>query len=76
MKESAPLNPAWKQRVRRSLKLLVNTISAHPECLKLARGPATIDLVDDDGAACLRDAVSGPPAWLRMAALKETKDLM
>jgi len=85
LRDTAPLDPAWKQRVKHSYKLLVDTISAYPECLKVTRGPATIapiDLVmmvvlvfefhEKLSPTRLADALQG----LRMAARKETKDLM
>jgi len=71
--------------VKHSYKLLVDTISKHPECLKVSRGPATIapiDLVmmallvyefhEKLPASRLADALHS----LRMAARRETKDLM
>ena len=85
LKDTAPLDPAWKERVQHSYKLLVDTISAYPDCLKVTRGPATIapiDLVmmallvfefhEKLSPSRLADALHG----LRMAARKETKDLM
>ena len=71
--------------MQHSYKLLVDTLSAYPECLKVSRGPATIapiDLVmmvllvfefhEKLPASQLADALRA----LRMAARKETKDLM
>ena len=85
LKDTAPLDPAWKKRVQHSYKLLIDTIVAYPECLKVTRGPATIapiDLVmmvllvfefhEKLPAPRLADALRA----LRMAARKETKDLM
>ena len=85
LKDTAPLDPAWKQRVQHAYKLLIDTITAYPDCLKVTRGPATIapiDLVmmvllvfefqDKLSASRLADALHA----LRMAARKETKDLM
>ncbi|KAH9054858.1 hypothetical protein EDB87DRAFT_1644608 [Lactarius vividus] len=85
LKDTAPLDPAWKKRVQHSYKLLIDTLSAYPECLKVSRGPATIapiDLVmmvllvfefhDKLSSSRLADALHA----LRMAARKETKDLM
>src|SRR6266404_1141022 len=84
LKDTAPLDPAWKKRVHHSYKLLVDTISKYPECLKVTRGPATIapiDLVvmvllvfefhEKLPTSCLADALHA----LRMSARKETKDL-
>ena len=85
LKDTAPLDPAWKKRVKNSYKLLVDTLSSYPECLKVTRGPATIapiDLVmmvllvfefhEKLPASRLADALHA----LRMAARRETKDLM
>ena len=85
LKDTAPLDPAWKKKVQHTYKLLVDTLVAHPNCLKVTRGPATIapiDLVmmvmlvfefqDKLSASRLADALHA----LRMAARKETKDLM
>jgi hypothetical protein len=85
LKDTAPLDPAWKRRVQHTYRLLVDTLSAHPDCLKVTRGPATIapiDLVmmvvlvfefqDKLSASRLADALHA----LRMAARNETKDLM
>ena len=85
LKDAAPLDPAWKKRVHQTYKLLTDTLAAHPKCLKVSRGPATIapiDLVmmvllvfefqDKLPASRLPDALHA----LRMAARKETKDLM
>jgi hypothetical protein len=85
LKDTAPLDPAWKKRVQYTYKLLVDTLVAHPDSLKVTRGPATIapiDLVmmvllvfefqDKLSALRLADALHA----LRMAARKETKDLM
>ena len=85
LKDTVPLDPAWKKRVQHSYKLLVDTLSSYPECLKVSRGPATIapiDLVmmvllvfefhEKLPASQLADALRA----LRMAARKETKDLM
>ncbi|KAI0289070.1 hypothetical protein BC826DRAFT_640390 [Russula brevipes] len=85
LKDTAPLDPAWKKRVQHAFKLLVDTLAVYPECLKVTRGPATIapiDLVmmvllvfeygEKLSAPRLADALHG----LRMAARKETKDLM
>jgi hypothetical protein len=85
LKDTAPLDPAWKKRVQHTYKVLVDTIVAHPNCLKVTRGPATIapiDLVmmvllifefqEKLSGSRLADALRA----LRMAARKETKDLM
>ena len=85
LSDTAPLDPAWKKRVQHSYKLLIDTIVAYPECLKVTRGPATIapiDLVmmvllvfefhEKLPAPRLVDALRA----LCMAAHKETKDLM
>jgi hypothetical protein len=85
LKDTAPLDPAWKKRVQHTYKLLVDTLVAHPNCLKVTRGPATIapiDLVmmvllvfefqEKLSGSRLADALHA----LRMAARKETKDLM
>jgi len=85
LKDTAPLDPAWKNRVQNTYKLLIDTITAHPDCLKVTRGPVTIapiDLVmmvllvfefqDKLSIPRLADALHG----LRMSARKETKDLM
>ncbi|KAI9510348.1 hypothetical protein F5148DRAFT_1180214 [Russula earlei] len=85
LKDSAPLDPAWKKRVQHTYQLLVDTLTAHPDCLRVTRGPATIapiDLVmmillvfefqDKFSTPRLADALHD----LRMAARKETKDLM
>jgi hypothetical protein len=85
LKDTAPLDPAWKKRVQHTYRLLVDTLVAHPDSLKVTRGPATIapiDLVmmvllvfefqDKLSASRLADALHA----LRMAARKETKDLM
>lgn len=45
-KYTAPLDPAWRQRVQKSYKLFVDTISTFSECLKVTRGPATIAPID------------------------------
>ncbi len=81
---TAPLDPAWKKRVQHSYKPLVDTLSAHPECVKVSRGPATIvqiDLVmmillvfelhETLPALQLVDALH----TLRLAVRRETKDL-
>jgi len=85
LKDAAPLDPAWKKRVQHTYKLLVDTLVAYPDCLKVSRGPATIapiDLVmmillvfefqEKLSASRLADALHA----LRMAARNETKDLM
>lgn len=85
LRDTAPLDSTWKKRVQHTYKLLVDTLAAHPDCLKVTRGPATIapiDLVmmvllvfefqDKLSASRLADALHA----LRMAARKETKDLM
>jgi hypothetical protein len=85
LKDTAPLDPAWKKRIQHTYKLLVDTVVAHPNCLKVTRGPATIapiDLVmmvllvfefqEKLSGSRLADALHA----LRMAARKETKDLM
>jgi hypothetical protein len=85
LKDTAPLDPAWKKRVQHTYKLLIDTLAVHPDCLKVTRGPATIapiDLVmmvllvfefqDKLSASRLADALHA----LRMAARNETKDLM
>jgi hypothetical protein len=85
LKDTAPLDPAWKKRMQLTYKLLVDTLKAHPQCLKVTRGPATIapiDLVmmvllafefqDKLSASRLADALHA----LRMAARDKTKDLM
>jgi hypothetical protein len=85
LRDTAPLDPAWKKRVQHSYRPLVDTLAAYPDCLKVTRGPTTIapiDLVimallvfefhDKLSPARLADALHG----LRMAARKETKDLM
>ncbi|KAH8995990.1 hypothetical protein EDB92DRAFT_2112744 [Lactarius akahatsu] len=85
LKDTAPLDPAWKKRVQHSYKLLIDTLSAYPDCLKVSRGPATIapiDLVmmvllvfefhEKLSPSRLADALHA----LRMAARRETKDLM
>ena len=46
LKETAQLDPAWKKRVQHSYKLLVDTISAYPERLKVSHGPATVAPID------------------------------
>jgi hypothetical protein len=85
LKDTAPLDPAWKKRVQHTYKLLVDTLAAYPDCLKVTRGPSTIapiDLVmmvllvfefqDKLSVSRLADAIKA----LRMAARNETKDLM
>ena len=85
LKDTAPLDPSWKKRMQHTYKLLVDTLKAHPQCLKVTRGPATIapiDLVmmvllvfefqDKLSASRLADALHA----LRMAARDKTKDLM
>lgn len=85
LKDPAPLDPAWKKRVKYSYKLLIDTLSAYPECLKVTRGPSTIAPIDlvmmvllvfefhtKLSTSRLADALRG----LRMAARTETKDLM
>ena len=85
LKDTAPLDPAWKKRVQHTYKLLVDTLTTHPSCLKVTHGPATIapiDLVmmvllvfefqDKLSASRLADALHA----LRMAARDKTKDLM
>ena len=85
LKDAAPLDPAWKKKIQHTYRLLVDTLVAHPNCLKVTRGPTTIapiDLVmmvllvfefqEKLSASRLADALHA----LRMAARKETKDLM
>jgi hypothetical protein len=85
LKDTAPLDPAWKKRVQQTYKLLVDMLAVYPDCLKVTRGPATIapiDLVmmvllvfefqEKLSAARLPDALHA----LRMSARNETKDLM
>ena len=85
LKDTAPLDPAWKKRVQHTYKLLVDTLVAHPNCLKVTRGPATIAPIDlvmmvllvfefQEKLSASRLAVALHA--LRMAARKETKDLM
>ena len=85
LKDTAPLDPAWKKRVQHSYKLLIDTLSAYPECLKVSRGPATIAPIDLVMMTLLvfefHEKLSPPRLAdalhaLRMAARKETKDLM
>ncbi|KAH9033794.1 hypothetical protein EDB85DRAFT_2144749 [Lactarius pseudohatsudake] len=84
LKDTAPLD-AWKKWVQHSYKMLIDTLSAYPDCLKVSRGPATIapiDLVmmvllvfefhEKLSPSRLADALHA----LRMAARRETKDLM
>ena len=80
LKETAPLDPAWKKRVQHSYKLLVDMIVAYPECLKATR-PATIASIDPVMMDIVFEFHETLPASrladaLRMAARKETKDLM
>jgi hypothetical protein len=85
LKDTAPLDPAWKKKIQHTYKLLVDTLVTYPNCLKVTRGPTTIapiDLVmmvllvfefqEKLSASRLADALHA----LRMAARKETKDLM
>jgi hypothetical protein len=85
LKDTAPLDPKWKNRIQLAYKLLLDTLAAYPGSLKVTRGPATIapiDLVmmvllvfefqDKLSASRLADALRA----LRMAARNETKDLM
>jgi hypothetical protein len=85
LRDTAPLDPAWKKKIQHTYRLLVDTLVAHPNCLKVTRGPATIapiDLVmmvllifefqEKLSGSRLADALHA----LRMAARKETKDLM
>jgi len=85
LKDTAPLDPAWKKKVQHTYKLLVDTLVAYPNCLKVTRGPVTIapiDLVamvllvfefqEKLSASQLADALHA----LRMAAREKTKDLM
>ncbi|KAI0245524.1 hypothetical protein BJV78DRAFT_358061 [Lactifluus subvellereus] len=85
VKDTAPLDPAWKKRVQHTFKLLVDTLKAYSDCLKVTRGPATIAPVDlvmmvllvfelqnKLSASRLADALR----VLRMLTRKETKDLM
>ena len=85
LKDTAPLDPAWTKRVQHSYKLLIDTLSAYPECLKVSRGPATIAPIDLVMMTLLvfefHEKLSPPRLAdalhaLRMAARKETKDLM
>jgi hypothetical protein len=85
LKDTAPLDPAWKKRVQHTYKLLVDTLVAHPECLKVTRGPATIAPIDlvmmvllvlSSRRSCRRSRLADALHGLRMAARKETKDLM
>ena len=78
--DTAPLDSAWK-RVQHSYKLLVDTLSAYPECVIVSRGPATIASVDPVTMVLVFEFHETLPASrladaLRMAARKETKDLM
>ncbi|KAH9062546.1 hypothetical protein EDB83DRAFT_2520050 [Lactarius deliciosus] len=71
LKDTVLLDPAWKRRVQRSYKLLIDKLSAYPEGLKLSREPATIDLlvimfVSHEKLSRLEDA---PHARLGEAAL-------
>jgi hypothetical protein len=85
LKDTAPLDPAWKKRIHHTYKLLVDTLTTHPNCLKVTHGPVTIapiDLVmmvllvfefqDKFSVSRLADALRA----LRMAARDKTKDLM
>ena len=85
LKDDAPLDPAWKKKVQHTYKLLLDTITAHKDCLEVTRGPTTIAPIDlvmmvllvfefQEKLSVLRlaDALHA----LRMAARKETKDLM
>ena len=67
------------------LKLLVDMLSAYPECLKVTRGPATIAPIDLVMMVLLvfefHEKLPAPrladtPHALHMAVRKETKDLM
>lgn len=85
LKDTAPLDPAWKKKIQHTYKLLVDTVVAHPRCLKVTRGPATIAPIDLVMMVLLvfefQEKLSGSRLAealhaLRMAARKETKDLM
>ncbi|KAI0292356.1 hypothetical protein B0F90DRAFT_1770838 [Multifurca ochricompacta] len=85
LKDAAPLDLAWKKRVQHTYQLLVDTLSAHPDCLQVAHGPATIAPIDLVMMVLLvfefhekLPAIRLPDALhaLRMAARNETKDLM
>jgi hypothetical protein len=84
-KDTEPLDPAWKKRVQHSYKLLIDTLSAYPECFKVSRGPTTIAPIDLVMMVLLvfelhekmrRPRLTDVLHVLRMAALKETKDPM
>jgi hypothetical protein len=85
LKDTAPLDPEWKTRIQQAYKLLLDTLAAYPDSLKVSRGPATIAPIDlvmmvllvfefqnKLSASRLADALRA----LRMAARNETKDLM
>jgi hypothetical protein len=85
LKDTAPLDPAWKKKVQHTYKLLVDTIVAYPDCLKVTRGPATIAPIDLVMMALLvfefqdkltASRLSNALHALRMAARQETRDLM
>ncbi|KAH8995981.1 hypothetical protein EDB92DRAFT_111668 [Lactarius akahatsu] len=45
LKDTVPLDPAWKRRAQCSYKLLIDKLSAYPEGLELSHEPATINLL-------------------------------
>ena len=85
LKDTAPLDPAWKKRVQHSYKLLVDTLSVYSECLTVSRGHTTIAPIDfvmiillafEFQEKLLAPQLADAPRALPMAARKETKDLI
>ena len=85
LNNTTSLDPAWKKSVQHLYELLIDTLSAYLECLKVSCRPATIALIDLVMMTLLVfefDKKLSPP-WLAdalhalwMAEHKETKDLM
>ena len=83
--DTTSLDPVWKKSVQHSYELLIDTLSVHPECLKVSHGPtkiAPIDLMMMMLLVIEFDETLSPPQLadtlhaLQMAERKETKDLM
>ena len=85
LNDTTSLDQVWKKSMQHSYKLLIDTLSVHPECLKVSCRPTTIAPIDLMMMTLLVfefDEKLSPP-WLadtlhalQMAERKETKDLM
>jgi hypothetical protein len=46
LKDTAPLDPTWKSRAQHAYGLLLDTLTAYPNCLKVSRGTSTVETIN------------------------------